>query len=132
MIGSIIKELRVEKNINQSELGKLIGVGKTTISNYETGYSSPDQETLIKIADFFNVSVDYLLNRSDDYNLQSLIPETSLTDNERELLLLFRQVKNEREQIKLLGKMEILIDSIKEKNFKTKDVRSTSLVKNAG
>ena len=59
-----LKELRKSRGLNQSDLGKTLDVGKTTISNYETGYSAPDQENLCKIASFFNVTVDYLLGRS--------------------------------------------------------------------
>lgn len=65
-IGKRIKLLRGNRGINQTELGEAIGVGKTTISNYETDYSSPDTETLSKIARFFNVSTDYLLCQTDD------------------------------------------------------------------
>jgi len=52
--------------MTQAELGKILGVGKTTISQYETGTRKPDAETLDKLAGFFAVSVDYLLGRTDD------------------------------------------------------------------
>lgn len=64
-LGKRLVQLRKINNVTQEELGKQIDVGKTTISNYETGYSSPDSETLTKLADFFGVSVDYLLGRTD-------------------------------------------------------------------
>lgn len=64
--GSILKCLRNEKGINQTELGRLINVGKTTISGYENDSSFPDKETLKKIADYFDVSIDYLLGRTND------------------------------------------------------------------
>jgi repressor LexA len=60
-LGKKIRMLRTEANINQTELGKYLGVGKTTISNYETGYSMPDIEITLKIAEYFNVTVDDLL-----------------------------------------------------------------------
>ena len=65
-IGSKLVQLRTEKQITQTELGKILGVGKTTISNYETGYSTPDAEMLKKIATSFNVSTDYILGLTDD------------------------------------------------------------------
>ncbi len=65
-IGSKLVQLRTEKQITQTELGKILGVGKTTISNYETGYSTPDAEMLKKIATYFNVSTDYILGLTDD------------------------------------------------------------------
>jgi transcriptional regulator with XRE-family HTH domain len=52
--------------MTQLELASTLGVGKTTISNYETEYSTPDIETLNKLAQHFNVSIDYLLGRTDD------------------------------------------------------------------
>lgn len=65
-LGKRLVQLRKANDITQEELGRQIGVGKTTISNYETGYSSPDSETLVKLADYFNVSIDYLLGYSDN------------------------------------------------------------------
>lgn len=53
--GKRIRLLRRSKGVTQTELGQAIGVGKTTISNYETGYSSPDTETLSKMAQYFIV-----------------------------------------------------------------------------
>lgn len=60
-----IKELRTEKKITQSELGNILGVGKTTISMYENGNSTPDDELKKKLSTFFNVSLDYLMGKSD-------------------------------------------------------------------
>lgn len=60
-----LKELRHDrKKITQDMLANDLQVSKTTISNYETGYSMPDIETLIRIATYFNVSTDYLLGRT--------------------------------------------------------------------
>lgn len=61
-----LKNLRLQKDINQADLGRIVGVGKTTISNYETGYSVPDLDTLIKLAEYFQVTTDYLLGLTDD------------------------------------------------------------------
>lgn len=62
----IIKDLRRSFDMSQTELGRKVGVGKTTISNWETGYSSPDPDSLIKLSNIFNCSVDYLLGQADD------------------------------------------------------------------
>lgn len=70
--GKRIRLLRRSKGVTQTELGQAIGVGKTTISNYETGYSSPDTETLSKMAQYFNVTTDYLLGREPNGNVISL------------------------------------------------------------
>ena len=56
-----IKELRKEKKITQDKLAKDLKIARSTLAMYEINKSEPDQATLIKIADFFGVSVDYLL-----------------------------------------------------------------------
>lgn len=63
-----LKELRKSKNLTQSDLGKILGVGKTTISMYENGNSTPNDEIKLKISEYFDVSLDYLLGKSDSKN----------------------------------------------------------------
>lgn len=63
-----LKELRKSKKLTQTELGKILGVGKTTISMYETNNSTPNDEIKMKISEYFNVSLDYLLGKTDFKN----------------------------------------------------------------
>ena len=72
-LGKRIKELRTEKNISQNEMAKILGITQQAVSAYEKGLREPDLETLKKTANFFNVSIDYLLGRSDIRN--PYIPE---------------------------------------------------------
>ena len=58
-----IRELREESGLKLKELSKIIGVSESTMSLYENGKHEPDSTTLIKIADYFKVSLDYLLCR---------------------------------------------------------------------
>ena len=67
-IGSRIKQLRQENNLTQKELAEKLSIGLTTISNYETGYSIPDVQMLLKIANIFGVSIDYLAGKTDQRN----------------------------------------------------------------
>lgn len=60
-IPEAIKQLRAKKGITQAELAEALGVGKSTISMYEVGAREPDFETLESIADYFNVSLMYLV-----------------------------------------------------------------------
>lgn len=60
-----LKQLRLQKNITQEQLAKHLGIPRSTYSNYEYGNREPDANTLNKIADYFDVSVDYLLGRTD-------------------------------------------------------------------
>ncbi len=61
-----IKELRKEKVITMKRLGEIIGVSEGAVSQYENGKRQPDYDILKKIADFFNVTTDYLLGRTDN------------------------------------------------------------------
>ncbi len=60
-----IKELRKEKKLTQADLGKLLNVSDRSVGFYENEKRDPDTNTLSILADFFDVSIDYLLCRSD-------------------------------------------------------------------
>lgn len=62
--GDILKELRIEKHLTQSQLAKCFEISASTIGMYEQNRREPDFETLEAIADFFNVDMDYLTGRS--------------------------------------------------------------------
>lgn len=57
--GDLLAELRQDRGLTQSELGKVISVTSGTISNYEHGFHLPDLEKLVLLADYFGVSTDY-------------------------------------------------------------------------
>lgn len=61
-----LAELRHERELTQKELANIIGIDPSTIANYEVGSRSPDYFTLVKIADYFGVSTDYILGRTDN------------------------------------------------------------------
>lgn len=56
-----LRALREKRGLSQAEASRRLGIVRTTYSNYEAGNRQPDNETLKKIAEFFEVSVDYLL-----------------------------------------------------------------------
>ena len=58
-----LRELRRRKKLSQAKLGKLMGVTGQTILNWESGIFEPNIDQLIKLANIFNVSVDYLIGR---------------------------------------------------------------------
>jgi transcriptional regulator with XRE-family HTH domain len=64
-----LKEVRQSKNLSQEELGKILGLTNGAISGYERNYREPDQETLQKISDILEVSLDYLLGKSNVKNI---------------------------------------------------------------
>lgn len=62
-IGKNIRSLRKKKGVLQKDLGRLLGVSRNAICLYEKGLREPSVESLIKICDFFEVSLDYLVGR---------------------------------------------------------------------
>ena len=64
-----LKEIRKLKGISQLKLAIELNTNKNTISRYETGEREPSINELIKIADYFNISVDYLLERTNNPNI---------------------------------------------------------------
>lgn len=60
-----LKQLRKERGISQLKLALDLNMNQNSISRYETGEREADYKTLIKFADYFDVSLDYLLGRSD-------------------------------------------------------------------
>lgn len=59
-----IRDLREDRDLRQTDVANATGIDQKTLSNYETGKTNPDMISLIKLADFFGVSIDYLVGRS--------------------------------------------------------------------
>ncbi len=64
-LGQTIKALRKEQGLSQRRLGELIGFSNQTVSFWESGRMEPNADTLVKLAKYFNVSIDYLLGLED-------------------------------------------------------------------
>ena len=65
-----LKKIRKNKKVSQKVVAQQLGYGYTAIANYESGRNEPSIDDLIKIADYFDISVDYLLERTDNPNTQ--------------------------------------------------------------
>lgn len=79
MIGLRIKELRKIKKLTQKQLAKKINVDCSAVTKWETGKANPDFEKQQFLADFFGVSVDYLLGRTD--KKETHVEQHTLNDN---------------------------------------------------
>lgn len=75
---SRIKELRTEQNLSLRELASKLGISYTSLGKYERNEQQPSFETLEKIADYFQVSIDYLLGRSDNRTYDNLVFDTDM------------------------------------------------------
>ena len=60
-----IRELRIEHGLTQEEVGKIIGVKRYAAYSYEKGRACPEMKGLVALADYFDVSMDYLAGRTD-------------------------------------------------------------------
>ncbi len=99
LFGERIKGLRIEKKMTQQELGNIVGLTSTGISYWESGKAVPNFETLVKISNFFGVSVDYLTGKDD-------------IDKDNKEMILFRKAEqvNEKDKEKLYSIIESTID----------------------
>ena len=81
-----LKELRLNKNLTQQQLGKLLSVSGQTILNWENDITYPSVKKLIELASFFDVSIDYLLDfKEKNTNINKII--NILNDYEKEDLI---------------------------------------------
>ena len=60
-----LKELRYEQRVSQQEIGKLVNSSKMAVSHWESGHSEPSIAQLIALSDFFGVTVDYLIGKTE-------------------------------------------------------------------
>ncbi len=114
--GSNLEKIRKGHKISQAKLGSALGITQQMISSYEKDLSSPNIESLIKIADFFETSIDTLIGHiiksyneeSQKAQLERLFDSLSVDDRDRCLLILHtllidREETNEKKQKKNYG-----------------------------
>ena len=75
VFGELMAELRQARGLTQKELGKILSVSTGTISNYENGVHYPDLEKLVQLADYFQVSTDYLLGRREYIKVKQTVQD---------------------------------------------------------
>lgn len=108
-----LRELRMSKGLSQGDLASKLGVSKSRISMYEVGSRQPDFEMLEKIADYFNVDIDYLLGK-ENVSTYVMTPEQkevidAICEN-AELLDLMRKAMNKNYYRKLRMLLDIMED----------------------
>ena len=98
-----LRKLRMNKGISQQRLAEVIGTSQQSINKYENHNVQPDLQTLIRFADFFHVSVDYLIGYSDIPARLDSMDEGTETEDEARTLTLYRQLTpQEKHSIKLI------------------------------
>lgn len=81
-MGEKLKSLRIEKKLTQKQIAERVGLAISAISSYESGTRYPSYDVLIKLAQIFHVSTDYLLGMTDKRNIDA----TGLDDHEIDLI----------------------------------------------
>lgn len=117
MLGYRLKALRTKKKLTQKQLAEKINVTHVSISGYENGNRSPDTDTLEKIADYFGVSTDYLLGRTDTLEptpLDSEEAEFQAFINDPELEMWYKELpKSDEDELRQLREVWKIINKKK-------------------
>ena len=93
--GQRLKELRKSKRLTQQQLADIFFLNKSSISRYENDSQLPENEQLQKLADYFNVSIDYLLGRDENPNPTSspeMLTKKEKLDIEKEALQMIENI----------------------------------------
>lgn len=85
-----IKELRLEKGLRQKDVASLLGISPQSFCNYENWINKPEPEMLMRLADLFEVSIDYLLCRSDEYGVIAPLSAERYSEDEQALIEKYR------------------------------------------
>lgn len=88
-----LKQLRLDRKLTQAALANALDVAQTTISSWERGEKSPDPDTLVRLANFYNVSVDYLLGREN--KKEAPLPVPMLGKDAQKLLDMYGELDKE-------------------------------------
>ena len=90
-LAKILKVLRENKFLSQTNMAKQLNISSASISNYERGISSPDIDTLILFANFFNISIDSLVGRT--------IPKNEIAPEDQDFINIIKELKPEDKQV---------------------------------
>lgn len=90
-----LRELRLENEKTQDEIAKILGISRQVYSNYENEINQPSLEMLVKIANLFQCSLDFLLERSDDFGNVTVYEQTEdlarLSSDEQKIIDVVRK-----------------------------------------
>lgn len=118
MLQENLRSLRKEKKLTQADISKRLGIPRTTYAGYENGSRNPDPETLQLLADFHDVSVDYLLGRDEKLPVETidwskLDPEHA--ERAKILIEMFESASPEGKEA-MIQNMEMILKLDKSKN----------------
>lgn len=95
-----LKMLRQKHNISQQKLASIIGISQQSINKYENQNTEPDIDTLIKLAEYFNTSIDYLVGYTDQEGLPLNLKNTKIINkDELNIVKTYRVLENDKKHI---------------------------------
>ena len=89
-----LKTLREERNLSQLEVAKGIDTSQRNIGRWESGSNEPSSSFVIKLANFFNCTADYLLGREDDFGFITSASNSELSHQEERLIQIYRTLSD--------------------------------------
>ncbi|EAV9986179.1 helix-turn-helix transcriptional regulator [Listeria monocytogenes] len=98
MFGNRLKQLRKNNNKTQEDISKILGISRGAYSHIENGRNEPDMETIVKLANIFGVSTDYLLGRSNNSFIDTIaahIDSNATEDDIKEILAYIEEKRKE-------------------------------------
>lgn len=122
MFGKRIAELRIEKNLTQKELAKKLNVSSAAIGMYETEQRKLDIDKIFSFCDFFGVSTDYLLGRSQQRNIFTSFDNNNLnlTEDKKQLLNLYSKL-DDRNKTSIIMMSQTLLSTQPDSNKTQQD-----------
>lgn len=95
-----LKSLRVEHKFTQKEIAELLNISKTGYASWEQGLSEPNSQYLIRLANIYKCSVDYILDlENEDFTIEYNNSLSSITSEEVEILDLYRSLNDDGKEI---------------------------------
>ncbi len=99
-----LKELRLQHNLSQQKLADILHITQQSVYKYENDITTPDIETLTRMAEFFNTSVDYLIDFTDQPRKIEFVAETMLNHDELHLIEIYRKLtSSQRNVVKIVA-----------------------------
>ncbi|EAE2908640.1 XRE family transcriptional regulator [Listeria monocytogenes] len=98
MFGNRLKQLRKNNNKTQEDISKILGISRGAYSHIENGRNEPDMETIVKLANIFGVSTDYLLGRSNNGFIDTIAAHIDSNATEEEIKEILAYIEEKRKE----------------------------------
>lgn len=125
ILGNRIKQLRISRGLTQRDLANFLNISNTTLSQYESGKRQPSNQVLLKLGEYFNVSVGYLLGSEKEqsaFSTQVSSPENSDIEDilakleEADGLMLYGSPLSDEARASIVAAMKLGMEAAKAKN----------------